>query len=1022
MRKYVFLVGLMTFLGFSLCWKPLHGQRPQTYHDKEQIVLQVRDLMDLEQYTAAQALCREQLIQPQGLSEHALAQFRFFEAVAATYLFQMDAEVLLMRFIDLHPQVPQVAQAYFHLGKIHFRNKDWDQAIYAFSKADVFLLAKDEYVEFYFKQGYAQYMASQSDAALNSFAQVTPRVSPWNAPAHYYSGQIYYERENFQTALDYFLKVSGDKTFSRIVPFYIVQIYFRQEKYAEVLSYGEVLADTLKGPQKPRVQRIMAESAFFLKQYPTALNWYEKYENGGGQLDREGFYRMGLAYYQTAQYQEAATRLRQTTSEDDKLTQSTYFYLADCFIKLGTKRLALDALRLAAASDFDPDLSREALYHFAKLSYELGLNPYNEAVEALEAYLKRFPQAPNKQEARELMVQIYMSAKNYKDALASLETMPDKNPRLRLAYQRILYFRGIELYNNLDHDLASQHFSRAIQENFDPVITAEARYWLGEVRFKQKDFQAARQEWEAFLGTPTARKFPHYGNAWYNLGFARLKLRDYQGAISDFRAYLEKYGQKDAFKTSDAQLRIADAYFMMKNFDKSLEFYQRAAKGQFQVDYALFQSGILFGLTGQYKEKVDALRQLSSRFPQSPLAQEGVFETGKALIRDGRPLEAIPIFEKLLTDAPKGNFTSRTYLELGLIYYNAENDAQALGWLKRVADEYPKTPQSQEALKYIQSIYTNAGRIDDWLSFVRAQGGEVGQSTLDSGAYFAVLQAIQAKDCLRIHQAGEAYVRNFPNGAGKWNTLHHRADCYFDAEKDEEALKMYELLIAAGPGAYYENALVKAGYIYSEAKQDEQTLRVYTELEKTAGSTEVLLRCRDQLMRAHFRQSNWASSIEYAKKVLTFEKLPPAIEEEAHMTLARGYLKLGEDENSLAFSRKISTNSGSAYAAEAAYMIGDILYRKGEYKQAERELRKAIKTMGSYRDWMARSFILLSDVYVAMEDFVQAKSVLKTVIDRHDGADLVQVAKDKFEAIETLERNRNRRQFEESMDLELQPE
>lgn len=1022
MRKYVLIVGFLAWFGLAHVWMPLQGQRPQTYHDREQVILQVREWMDLEQYTAAQALCREHLVRPEGLSEHALAQFRFFEAVAATHLFQTDAEVLLSRFIDVHPQVPQVAQAYFHLGKIYFRKKDWDQAIYAFSKADVYLLSKDEFAEFYFKQGYAQYMAAQSDAALNSFAQVTPRVSPWNAPAHYYSGQIYYERENFQTALDYFLKVSGDKTFSRIVPFYIVQIYFRQEKYAEVLSYGQVLADTLKGPQKPRVQRIMAESAYFLKQYPAAISWYEKFESGSGVLDREGSYRMGLSYYQTGRYQDAATRLRQTTSEDDKLTQSAYFYLADCFIKLGTKRLALDALRLAAASNHDPDISRDALFNFAKLSYELGLNPYNEAVEALEAYLKKFPQASNKQEARELMVQIYLSAKNYKDALASLEAMQDKNPRLKQAYQRILYFRGIELYNNLDIDLASQHFSKAIQENFDPVITAEARYWLGEVRFKQKDYAAARQEWEAFLGTPTARKFPHYGNAWYNLGFARFKLRDFQGAIADFRAYLEKYAQKDAFKTSDAQLRIADAYFMLKNFDKSLEFYQRAAKGAFQVDYALFQSGILYGLTGQNKEKVETLKQLTTRFPKSPLAQEGVFETGRALIRDGRPLEAIPVFEKLLSDAPKGNFTSRAYLELGLIYYNAENDAQALGWLKRVADEYPKTPQSQEALKYIQSIYTNAGRIDDWLAFVRAQGDEVGQSTLDSGAYFAVLQAIQSKDCPRIHQAGEAYVRNFPNGAGKWNTLHHRADCYFDAEKDEEALKLYELLIEAGPGAYYENALVKAGYIYSESKQDAQTLRVYTELEKTAGSSEVLLRCRDQLMRAHFRMENWGAAIEYAKKVLTFEKLPPATEEEAHMTLARGYLKLGEDENSLAFSRKISTNSGSAYAAEAAYMIGDILYRKGEYKQAERELRKAIKTMGSYRDWMARSFILLSDVYVAMEDFVQAKSVLKTVIDKHDGADLVALAKEKFEAIEALERNRNRREFEESMDLELQEE
>lgn len=1010
---------IILWAGFTSAALSLQAQRTQIYHDPHAVVLHTRMLMDLEQYAAAQSTARTALLEKTDLPEHARAQLRYYEAAAATHLFQMDAEYLLNRFISDFPQLPQVAQAYFQLGKIHFRNKDWDEAIRAFSKSDVYLLDKDEYAEFYFKLGYAQYMAAQPDPALNSLNQVAQHQSVWTTPAQYYIGQIYYEKENFQTALEQFLKVSGDKHFSRVVPFYIVQIYFRQEKYQEVLDYGKVLADTLKGAQKPRVQRVMAESAFELKDYEQAVSWFDKLEKSGTSLDREGHYRMGLAYYHIQNYTEAATRLRLTTSEDDRLAQTAYFYLADCFIRLGSKRLALDALRLAAAGKHDPEIARDALFNFAKLSYELGLNPYNEAVEALNEYLKRFPDASNKQEARELMIQIYLSAKNYKDALSSLESMSDKNPRLKQAYQRILYFRGIELFNNLDFELAIRHFSKAVTENFDPVITAEARYWLGETSFRMKDYAAARKEWEAFLETPTARKFPHYHLAWYNLGYARLKQKDYKGSIADFRAFLERAGDDEAFRIADARLRIADAYFMEKNFEKSLEFYQKAAGGKFQVDYALFQSGILQGLMGNFTAKAESLKELDRRFPQSPLRQEAIFEMGRACVLGGKPLEAIPVFENLLKEFPKGNFTSRAYLELGLIYYNAENDAEALGWLKRVTDEYPKTPQSQEALKYIQSIYTNAGRIDDWLAFVRTQVGEIGQAALDSGAYVAVLHAIQSGNCQKIHQAGEAYLRNFPSGSGRLNTLHHRANCYFDEENDAASLPMFEEIIAAGPGSFYENALIKAGYIYSEQMQDDHTIRIYTELEKTAGTTEALLRCRDQLMRAHFRKENWERAIHYAKLVLTFEKLPARTAEEAHMTLARCYYKLDEGENCLAYSRKILSESGSEYAAEAAYMIGDVLYRKGEHKQAERELRKAVQTMGSYRDWMARTFILLSDIYMAMDDLVQAKSVLKTVIDRHDGPDLVELAKQKYQMIEEVERERSRKQFEDAMDLDL---
>ena len=49
--------------------------------------------------------------------------------------------------------------------------------------------------------------------------------------------------------------------------------------------------------------------------------------------------------------------------------------------------------------------------------------------------------------------------------------------------------------------------------------------------------------------------------------------------------------------------------------------------------------------------------------------------------------------------------------------------------------------------------------------------------------------------------------------------------------------------------------------------------------------------------------------------------------------------------------------------------------------------------------WIARSFILLSDIYVKLENKYQAKATLESVIENYNGSDLVDEARFKWEKI-----------------------
>ena len=56
-----------------------------------------------------------------------------------------------------------------------------------------------------------------------------------------------------------------------------------------------------------------------------------------------------------------------------------------------------------------------------------------------------------------------------------------------------------------------------------------------------------------------------------------------------------------------------------------------------------------------------------------------------------------------------------------------------------------------------------------------------------------------------------------------------------------------------------------------------------------------------------------------------------------------------------------------------------------------------------YDYWVAKSFIALADVYVAKENYFQAKETLRSVIDNYKGNDLKEEARAKLAEVERKE-------------------
>lgn len=82
-------------------------------------------------------------------------------------------------------------------------------------------------------------------------------------------------------------------------------------------------------------------------------------------------------------------------------------------------------------------------FQYAKITYELDYSPFNEAIKAFDRYITEYPNSEKNDVAYDYLVKVFMTTRNYKDALVSLEKIKVKSPAIKKAYQRVALNRGL---------------------------------------------------------------------------------------------------------------------------------------------------------------------------------------------------------------------------------------------------------------------------------------------------------------------------------------------------------------------------------------------------------------------------------------------------------------------------------------------------------------------------------------------------------------------------------------------------
>lgn len=921
----------------------------------------------------------------QSLSERSDAEY--YSSLASLKLFHPDGEYRMMRFIATHPEGARINDAWLELGDYFYQNKNYRKAITSYESVNRLELTSERLPQYYFRHGYSQFMKGDRKKALLMFSEIKDIDTEYTSPALYYFSHIAYEQKMYQTALEGFLRLKSDETFGGVVPFYIAQILYLQKDYDGILN---IAPDLLKSAGKERaveLYRFIGDAWFNKGNYKDAIGYLEKYSTGAKASGREDRYQLGYCYYKNGELDKAIKIFLEIDAKSDILSQNIWYLLGDSYIQKGDKVRAQFAFGQASQLNYDKKLKEESLFNYAKLTFETSNSPFGEAILAFQEYIDLYPGSDKIEEVYDYLVATYMEMKNYKAALNSLDKIRNKDSRLEEAYQRVAFFRGLELFKNMEIEASIDMFDKSLKyEKYNRTIRARTIYWKGEAYYRLGQYTDAIAAYEEFMGIPGSMLLTEYVLVRYNLGYALYNIKDYNRALNHFKTFDSNVNTVSPQIQADAKNRIADCYFITTNYPLAINYYDKVIEyGKVDADYAMSQKGFALGLTNDQPGKAAVLTSLITTFPSSSYVPGAIFERGRANISMKEIKRGETDFNLVINGYPKSPYVPRAIVQLGLLYFDTGDNPAAVNQFKKVIENYKSTPEARSAMTGLRNTYVEMNDVEAYFAYIRTLDGygDVNLAEKDSLLYGSGEKLYMASNCDRASEIFRNYLNEFQNGSFRINAQFYLAECADRKGNKDEALKYYLEVAKVPNNDFIAQSLAAASAILYDKEDFLNSLRYYEELENVSGTPEFKVIALKGQLRSASQGGDARKTIGVAAKISAAENIPEELSRESVYMSGKAYYSLNSYDEALREFRKISREVTSAEGAEAKYRVAEILNRKGQTAEAEKVIDEFIDQNTPHQFWMARIFLLLADISIKKGDTIQARATLKGLNDNY---------------------------------------
>ena len=889
-------------------------------------------------------------------------------------------EARVKEFMEENPHSVLIPQITYRHALNLFDRQDYKAAGALLDEVAPTAIERSQVDEYLFKKAYCELENGDVDRALLRFIELEKRpISDYTAPAKYSIAYIYYEKKEFFDALGWFEKAALDRRFAENANYFIMECRFMLKDYEYVTRHGERMYKSVPEDRKPHLARIISESWLVLGNASEARRYYELTANASGQpKNRTDWFYSGSVLYAVGDYKGAIESYSNMESRADSIGQVANYQLGYSYVQTKNKVAAIQAFKDASMSMFDPAISEDAYFNWAKLAFDINNDP-----SVFQTYIKRYSDREKDDKIYSYMAVAALHNHDYAGAVDAYGMIDELDDDMRNNYMKANYLRAHQLISAGSYRLAVQCLKvAAYYSDKGSRFNQLSRFWIAESYYRNDQYRQARELYTELYNQSALYRQPESYLIPYNIAYCFFKEGDYDSAEKWFSLYLD--GSVADFR-KDALERVGDCHFVRKDYKSAAAAYDVVVGDFYDVNdiYPYYQAALSYGLSRNSERKIKLLSNALSADPSARFYPEAIYELGRAYVLREDDTNAEKVFHQLASSSKDTTYVAKAYIELGSLSRNQSQFNEALGYYKTVVEEMPLSGYAEDALAAIESIYQTKNEPQEYLAYIESIGKGASKTAdeKEKMIFNAAEQNYLTGNYQRALASLQEYLEQYPAGKYAFNAEFYIADSYKNLGKFEQACDSYEKVIEGGTGSYVELAMLGFSELSYKLERWDDALGGYSSLYAAARFDNNRFAALEGMMRSAYRGHKWYEAIKNADKVLFESRMSDAVKREAEFVKAKAFMATSRRAEALAAMEKLAADCMDEFGAEAVYMLIMDSYDKAEFAEVENKVYAFADAGSPQTYWLAKSFIVLGDSFVDRGEFMQAKATFESVRD-----------------------------------------
>ena len=793
---------------------------------------------------------------------------------------------------------------------------------------------------------------------------------------NFYLGVISYLNDEFDSSLEFFKKSNDDDLENKYLQ-YLISINFLLKNYEEVILFENRL--NLEVENIDYCFFFIAKSYFILEKYDKVVDILSKLES---KIDREDEISFMIAYsqYMNGDYELSKSLFKELSYSSLKYSQFSSFYLGMIFLDEKNYNLAKNYFYASYKKEDNSEYTKKSLINYAKSNYELG--DYDLSIAVLNKYKKSYPNE-NFTEVDDLLSENYFMTNNYSRIISYLNSKVNISENDKIKFQYVTYQKGVGEFNRGNFKSSIRYFDLSKKYNLDSEIYIKSSLNKSEALFIGNLYKEAVNELLGIINLNMNVELRK--KIFLQLGYSYFNLNEYLNASKYLKNYLDLKDNKLSSKDIDPILRLADSYYASKNFNSSIKYYNTALQNSdINRNYIIYQIGLCYYGLDDFTKSIEYMDKVILNSEKS-LDDDAIFRKAQIYFENSEFDKSIINYNLIIDEYKYSEYISYSFLNRATSYFNLKSYDQAeddyLYVLKNISDEKIQS-QAILGMQKIVSFTNNFTQLNSLITEYKNRFPDNDNVLKIQFSNIRNLYFNQKYDDL-ISYVDEIFSQD-EQVFNEYETNYYLAESFFKTKKYENASPVYETLLDSVNSKYFSRSLNRLAQINLNQKNYNRSLNYFKKLEKNSNNNRERIDSYIGSLTNYYYLKNYDSVHFYSSQINSFDKISFNNRNKINLLSAKSFLDSGDITKGIDKLLTTINLVNDESAAEANYLLAKVFYSQSQKNQALETLYALNENFSNYDYWVGKSYLLIADIFISMNEGFQANATLESLIDNTD--------------------------------------